>query len=112
MGSLAASLAKDYLVADDLQTVTYTTEDGGTSVNLTGCDAHELTSADRAVLQGLFRAGDRVWYLPADQLAAAGITPKAGAALLDADGTAWAVTGDCVKDEAGIAWEAPATKAR
>lgn len=111
MGSLAASLALDYLVVDDLQTVQYTTIDGR-QATLHGCDAHEFAANERAVLQGYFQAGDRVWYLPNDQLAAAGISPAAGDSLVDASNVGWTITGDCTLDEARIAWECPATKKR
>jgi hypothetical protein len=111
MGSFAASVAKDYLIVDDLQTVHYTTADGRTAT-LTGCDAHEYQATERAVLQGFFQAGDRVWYLPGDQLAAAGISPGNGDSLVDAESVAWSITGDCTLDEAKIAWECPSTKQR
>lgn len=109
--SFATSVARDYLVVDDLQTVVYTPA-GGAPVTLTGCDAHEFSAAERPVLQGFFQAGDRVWYLPGDQLAAAGVRPADGDALVDAGGKGWTVTGECVLDDAGIAWEVPTTTKR
>lgn len=111
MGSLANSLAKDYLVVDDLQTCVLTSV-GGVVVTLTGCDAHEFSAREPAVLQGFFQAGDRAWYLPSDQLTAAGVVPSAGCTLVDAAGLGWTITGDCAQDEALIAWECPSTRKR
>ncbi len=109
-----ASHARDYRAVDGCQTVTYTAEPHGSAVSasIDFADGHELTARELAALGGLFAAGDKRWFLGADQLALAGITPRQGDTLTDADGVTWAVTGPCVLDDQGVSWNVTTTKAR
>jgi|SRR5579862_1245734 len=116
MPTFADTVAGDYQITDDLQTIQYTsvvtTGGGNKSFPITSADGHDLSARELALLGGLFQPGDTTWFLGADQFAAQGVEPRQGDLLTDAAGTHWTVTGLCSLDSFGISWEVGCTKAR
>jgi hypothetical protein len=114
MGLMQASVADDYQIAGydrgpgDL---TYTPADGGTVFTVKLASFNELGTDEVHASGGLFRLGDRKWWLGADQFPV-GRMPTQGDKLTDPDGVIWVIALESVLDPMGMAWTSHTAKAR
>jgi|SRR5581483_11735046 len=111
--SLADSLADDFKITDDTETVTLVSKNasqGDTSVTVNFADWHELSSKEVAAANGLFQSGDRRVSLGNNQIPAAN-KPKPGDEVVAADSSRWEVL-DAALDDFGISWVCTTRKAR
>jgi hypothetical protein len=110
MGSLATTLANDYKIADDTETVTLRDVSASTNTTVTNADGHDFSVKEVAAAGGMFGLGDRQWVLGCNQIAAAN-QPAPGDYLTDAGGTIWEIL-DAVQDDFKISWVCTCKKKR
>jgi hypothetical protein len=112
MGSLGTSLADDYKLDDNAETITYTSKlaSGNTTLTIHFASWSTLSQKEINGSQGFYQMGDRSWLLGAAEFTG-GITPKPGDSFVDASSITWEVL-DADLDEYGIAWDVTTRKAR
>lgn len=110
MGSLSTSLANDFKLIDDTETVTHTDVSASKDTTVNYADGHEFSAREVAVANGLLAMGDRQWTLGCNQIAAAN-APTPGDKITQADGTVWEIL-DAVRDDFEISWFCSCRKAR
>lgn len=112
-----AGIADDYIYTDAVQDITYTATraQGGTPVTtafpVTNADPQDFDLDEIANSGGFFKAGDRRWFLGADQFPP-GITPQRGDTITQADSTVWSIIAKPQLDGFGISWGCPSRQDR
>jgi hypothetical protein len=111
VGSFANTVANDYKIFDDPQTVTFTAvrESGSTNYTVTHATRADLTSNEVSTGAGDYQMGDQKWTLGANQLV--GVTPQRGDKLTTSDAIVREVL-DATLDPLGIAWDVTTRKDR
>lgn len=109
MGSFAATVAHDYKVVDDTESIVFVSKAGagGTdvTVNLTQADFHEYDLKEIAASDGMLTVKNRRINLPHDQMATAGVVPKDGDRVTrSSDSTNWRLVDPIVLDDYSISY--------
>lgn len=106
----ADSVANDYKITDDTETVTFRDVSASLNITVTYADGHEFSSQEVAAGGGLFGMGDRAWALGCNQIPTTN-QPAPGDTITQANGTVWEIL-DSRRDDFEISWICTTRKAR
>ncbi len=95
---LTSSFADDYLVVDNIETVTLTTVRGSTTTNtnFTNVPREPLTTAEVTASGGIFAIDDETFHL---SVAQAIVAPLDGDKITDSEGVAYHIISGVTHDE-------------